>query len=747
MNITHNDHDWREVSRDAPCPICGKGDWCGKSGDAHRCMRIADAPSGWNAIKHHDDGGVTFKPIDGSTPTTMPQAKSIGKPRTIHPTRERAEAAALWSIEQRQGAGWTLAQRFVYPNGYVVLRFERGDDKTFAPIHTEAGGWALGDPSGKLPLYRRGELGEGIVIVVEGEGVVEAARSIGLNATTSAHGSKSARRTDWSALAERNIAIFPDADEPGERYAQDVATILHALDCTIRIVRLEGLDDGGDLADWIAARDAIETDALRDEIHRLAEAAPLWTPAPADQDKAVQHDDRVFALTDTGNAERLVGMFGQSLRYCAAWGTWLVWSGVRWQRDVSGEVEQYAKRAVRAMYRQAAELDDSAARAALADWARASESAHRRAAMMKLAQSEPAVAVKVDQLDADPMLLNCATCTIDLRTGELREHDPGDLITKLAPVAIDMEGACPVYECFVNRIFDGDADLIEYVERFIGYALTGDTRHHLLFIPWGDGANGKSTLFDLVLGIMGDYAAPAPDSLLTARAHDEHATEVAGLHGLRLTIASETDEGKKLRVGMVKKLTGDAKLTGRFMRRDYFDFTRTHKTILVTNNRPRVSEDSTAVWRRLRLIPFTITIPDAEQDRELPEKLKAEAPAILARWVRACLRWQADGHDLAEPQAVVSATDDYRGNEDVLAEFLASDCIIGNGYRASRGDLWQAYQRWADRERIPYPLAQHGLYDRLRRIEGVNESYITQGGRGRKGFDGIGIALRGPSNE
>lgn len=401
-----------------------------------------------------------------------------------------------------------------------------------------------------------------------------------------------------------------------------------------------------------------------------------------------------------------------------------------------------AKTVVRSIYSEAAATEDTQKRASIAEWAKRSEHGNRRTALLRLAQSERPIAIAPTDLDCDGWAFNTLTATINLRDGTQRAHDPKDLITKLSPVAFDPSAPCPTYDGFIDHIFAGDMTLIEYIERLIGYWLTADIRHHHLPIGWGGGANGKSTLFDLLLFIMGDYAAPAPDSLMMQRTGDEHPTEIADCYGRRLLIATENDEGKKLRSGSVKKMTGDAMLKGRFMRCDYFSFQRTHKLLLVTNNRPRVSEDSTAIWRRLRLIPFTITIPDHEQDRTLPEKLRAEAPGILARWIQACLRWQAAGFDLAEPPRVTEATEDYKDAENVLADFIASDCIIGEAERATRSDIWQAYKRWTEREDVPYPLGQHNFYERIGRIPGVTEGYIMTH-RSQRGFKGIGVALGG----
>jgi putative DNA primase/helicase len=320
--------------------------------------------------------------------------------------------------------------------------------------------------------------------------------------------------------------------------------------------------------------------------------------------------------------------------------------------------------------------------------------------MVALAEAQPSLAVAASQLDADDWLLNVRNGTIDLRTGELRPHRRKDLITKLAPVVYDPDAPCPRFDAFLDRTFAADGPLTCYVLMLLGYCLTGDISAQYLPIFHGQGNNGKNVLLDTVKGLMGDYAADAPPSLLVQRQRDEHPTEIADLFGLRLAIASETEEGATLKLQLVKRLTGDATLKGRYMRADFFEFRRTAKIILVTNSRPQVRENTEAAWRRLRLVPFSVVIPEAERDPGLLDALKSEWSGILARLIRGCLAFQRDRR-LVPPPAVASATADYRAAEDPVGEFLADCCVIDppETAEASRAftlwrDLLAAFLQW-----------------------------------------------------
>ncbi len=328
---------------------------------------------------------------------------------------------------------------------------------------------------------------------------------------------------------------------------------------------------------------------------------------------------------------------------------------------------------------------------------------------------------------------------MNLRTGELRPATPDDLVTKAIPVTYNPKATCPRWDAFIDRIMDSNADLIGYLQRLAGLLLTGDITVQELFIFHGGGANGKSVFIDTLGAMLGDYAGVAPDGFLTIRSHDEHPTEIADLCGKRLVVASETEEGSRLRTQLVKRLTGDARLKARFMRQDYFEFDRTHKLVLVTNNKPRINESTNAIWRRIRLIPFTVTIPPEEQDPHLLERLKAEWPGILSWAVRGCLEWQREG--MNPPGEVLIASEEYRAESDPLADFITDFCIRGTAeVRVVRGDLFASYQSWCVQVGEKHGMDQKAFYERIRRVAGVDDCRWKRGGVVVRGFSGIGMA-------
>lgn len=400
----------------------------------------------------------------------------------------------------------------------------------------------------------------------------------------------------------------------------------------------------------------------------------------------------VVRETDLGNARRLVEMHGRELRYVPPWGTWLVWDARRWRRDVKGEVVERAKSVTEALWAEVARETDSERRKQLARWAAQSETANRIEAMVKLARTEPGIAVEPDDLDADPWLLNVASGTIELRTGKHRAHQPEDLMTKLAPVAFEPASGCPTWLAFLERIIP-DPAVRAFLQEAIGYSLTGVTSEQVLFFAHGAGANGKSTLTDTMQSLLGDYARQAEPGLLLAR-QDAHPTGVADLHGARLVIATEVEEGRRLAETTVKQLTGGDRIKARLMRQDFFEFTPTHKLFLQGNHRPVVRGTDHAIWRRLRLIPFTVTIPREEQDRRLVERLRRELPGILNWAIEGCLRWGRSG--LSEPEAVVAATSRYRSEMDLLGGFLEECCVVDDHAKASAASLYKAYREWLD---------------------------------------------------
>jgi P4 family phage/plasmid primase-like protien len=397
--------------------------------------------------------------------------------------------------------------------------------------------------------------------------------------------------------------------------------------------------------------------------------------------------------SDLGNAQRLVAQHGQAIRYCHHLGEWLVWKGGLWTPDKSGEIICRAKQTIRNIYAEAAQLPQENTRTILVKHALHSEAASRIKSMVELAQSEPGIPVAIDQLDADPWLLNCANGTIDLRTGKLLPHDRNNLCTKQVLVNFDPQAECPTWKVFLNRIMDGNKHLIRFLQRAIGHSLTGMTMEQVVFILYGTGANGKSTFIETVRSLLGDYAQQSEfETFLVRKNGGGPRNDIARLKGTRFVSAVEAEQGCRLSETIIKQVTGGDKITARFLYHEFFEFTPQFKLFLVSNHKPRIVGTDEALWRRIRLIPFAVTIPRHERDLQLLDKLRRELPGILAWALRGCLNWLEKG--LGEPSEVAEATSEYRQEEDFLAAFLADKCIADPKGTASAGLLYKAYESW-----------------------------------------------------
>lgn len=352
---------------------------------------------------------------------------------------------------------------------------------------------------------------------------------------------------------------------------------------------------------------------------------------------------------------------------------------------------------------------------------------------MELAKSEPGVPVSADQLDAAPWVLNVLNGTLDLRTGQLRPHAREDLLTKLAPVAYDPGALCPTWEAFLSRILAGDVELIRFVQKVIGYSLTGSTQEQCLFILYGAGANGKSTLIQSISALLGDYARQTPTETLLVQRGDGVRNDLARLQGARFVSAVEVEGGRRLAEALVKQLTGGDTITARFLYGEHFEFQPMFKLWLAVNHRPVVQGTDHAIWRRIRLLPFTVTIPPAEQDKRLAEKLQAELAGILRWAVEGCQAWQREG--LEPPAAVQRATGDYRAEMDVIAAFIRDCCVLGDKQEVSTSALYAEYVGWCTQVGES-PVSQKALAATLK------ERGCTPGRRGG-GRLWVGIALLG----
>jgi len=398
-----------------------------------------------------------------------------------------------------------------------------------------------------------------------------------------------------------------------------------------------------------------------------------------------------FHHTDLGNAERFVARHGENIRYCYHQKSWYVWNSIKWECDKSGAIPLLAKETVRSILIEASNpaLDKKEAKA-LAAYAFKCESLTKLNAMVQVAQCE--VSVNPTDFDAHPMLLNCANGTLDLTMGKFYQHRREELHSKVIPIRYDKVAQCPIWLKYLDRIFTGNTALIGFIQRALGYSLTGSIEEQCIFLMTGKGQNGKSTFLDTLKRLWGDYGIQAAPDLLLAKSRAQHPTELADLKGARLVTSVETDKNRRLNENLVKQLTGDATLKARFMRQDFFEFKQEHKIWLATNHLPRVLGNDFAIWRRLPVINFDVTISDAEKDPRLLDKLTAELPGIFAWVVEGCLAWQDGG--LQKPQCVTQATEEYKAEQDVLSAFFADCCVIDPRAQVNGTELYKVYVEW-----------------------------------------------------
>lgn len=428
------------------------------------------------------------------------------------------------------------------------------------------------------------------------------------------------------------------------------------------------------------------------EVRQIAASIGRYEPADETTREGENDDEH---RTDLGNARRLVALHGQDLLYCSALGGWLVWDGRRWALDETGQVVRFAKDTVDSMYDEAMLEKEQTARETLMKHAMKSENAARIRAMVDLAQTEPSISVTPDVFDADPWLLNVANGTLDLRTGQLREHERGDMLTKLAPVDYAPNAYDVTLDRYLATVTDGDSDFAAYLQRAAGYSLTGDTGEECFFLVLGPAATGKSTLVEALLAMLGDYGLKSSFSAFLESRYQGGATpEIARLRGARLVAAVESPRDGRLNEVAIKELTGGDTVTARNLYAAPFSFKPRFKLWLAANDCPRMTDTDTGLWRRLQRLPFEHELPEGKRDPKVKQQLCNEAlPALLAWAVRGCLAWQRDG--LQPPAVVRTKTAELRADFDPLAEFLAECCVFANEAETPALELRQAYEAWA----------------------------------------------------
>jgi putative DNA primase/helicase len=607
------------------------------------------------------------------------------------------------------------------PRGHIVAQYDYRDEgstllyqacrkqpKGFIQRKPEGDGWSYKLNGVRRVLYRLPELiaagTVAMVFVAEGEKDVDRLRGLGLVATCNAGGAGKWRPEYNEHLRGLHVVILPDNDKPGRDHAHHVAWSLQGIATSVKVLELPGLPAKGDVSDWLDAGGTVEQlQELVTATSEWVDDSPLLTIGNKNTPSSEQASldiDRAEGQTEAALAERLIRAHGDEVIWVEQQKRFYVFDGKRWADD-PGAVRQFLKDQAVALWPEFAEvaprLEGTALTKAM-NFVKSANSAPSIRNVELLVKCDGRIRViSPDAFNQHPHLFNVENGTLDLRSGELRQHQRQDRLTQIAPVKFDPAADCPLWCAFLNRIMAGNRDNVAFLRRLAGYCLWGAITDHVLVILFGCGANGKSVFLGTLRHVFGpDYATEAPPELLVMTGGEQHPTGRASLFGRRLVTTTEVARGRQLAEAQVKQLTGDSQITARRMREDFWTFTPSHTLVMAGNHKPRVQGSDKGIWRRLKLVPFTVSIPVEDQDPDLPEKLKAEASGILNWCLLGCQSWQDDGKKLIETQDVLEATAAYQAESDHVGRFLDDCTETAAGDRVAFKDLFDAYKQWAE---------------------------------------------------
>ncbi len=449
-----------------------------------------------------------------------------------------------------------------------------------------------------------------------------------------------------------------------------------------------------------------------------------------------------YHFTDTGCAKRLLAMFGDQVRYNEEpYGKWLWWNGKHWQFDTTNRIYEYVDRMVTEIYHQAADTRKGDYRDALLNLARGLEGMKRQNSLIAKTKTMQGIAVGPDDLDANPWLFAVRNGTVDLTDGEpeFREHRQEDYLTRAAPVDFDEAAKCPRWEKFLGEIFSQDAELIQFMQRAVGYSLTGDISEQCLFFAYGTGANGKTVFFNAIEMLLGEFFYRAPAEMILQQKNTQIPADVANLKGKRFVITSELEENRRLAEARVKSLTGGDPIEARKLYGDWFTFQPTHKLWMFGNHKPIIVGSDEGIWRRVKVIPFTVTIPEENRRpmRELLDEFREELAGILNWALEGYRRYREAGFNI--PAVMKTAGNEYRNEMDILGQFILECAVVNKGIDSNGKEVWQAYRGWCE-ERGEHALAGTRFYQKLR-----ERGFEVRPGHANKTvIYGLGLADRGP---
>jgi len=572
---------------------------------------------------------------------------------------------------------------------FEVVRFEPKDFRQRTP--DGSGGWIWKLNGVRRVPYHLPEVLSAVeagqaVFLTEGEKDADALVAEKYCATTIPGGAGKWRPEYNEHFTGGDVIVVADRDLPGYRHARQVRDELLPVAAKVRVVRSQW---GKDASDHLVAGHGVEDfEVIDDELERLCDEMPAVEPAP---------DTVAIDISgDHLNAQRFIAEHGEFVRWAPQLGRWFEWNGAHWHEDTTEHVQHRATTTIDGLRSWAAEATDRDLFTRRSAHYGASAKGGRRDALLLLARTDPSIIVAVDQLDAHPLLLACRNGTVDLRAGDIRPARQADLLTHGIDVDYDPEARSAAWESFIATTFGGDDDLIGFVQRLLGYCMTGVVHEHVLPVFHGAGANGKSVLTGVVQDLLGDHAMTAPEGLVIRHDHEPHPERIAALRGRRLVVSNELEQRAVLAEQTVKMLTGGDTLSARELYGRRFNFTPSHKVLMVTNHRPKVRGTDHAIWRRIRLVPFETVIAAEDQDVDLRRRLVEDhGPAVLSWLVRGAVEWHREG--LGSAPAVDQATERYRQGQDTFGGFLVECTIEVERAQTKVGQLWDVWRRWCER--------------------------------------------------
>ena len=450
-------------------------------------------------------------------------------------------------------------------------------------------------------------------------------------------------------------------------------------------LRRKGIGEDGIVATLRAEnRDRLDPPLDDETVVAIAKSITRYQP---------ESEDIEYKLTDVGNAERFAAMFKDQVKYCAIYKKWFIWNGKRWEQDDTGKIITYAIECVRNIIHDADLLPEGDKRKSLIQHSLKSESSGKLKALLEIASGMPAITVRSEDLDQNPWLLNCQNGTIDLRTGKLKPHDPKDYITRICAAAYKPDCAIPLWTQLMEKITGGDKEYIRYIQKALGYALTGDISEQAIFILYGTGSNGKSTMLNIFAALLNGYAQSTSSDTFMQKKNESVNNDIARLKGARFVSAIEMEEGKRMAESLIKSMTGGDKLVTRFLYGEFFEYVPQFKVFLAVNHKPDIRDTTNSIWRRIKIMEFNNTFTEQERDKNFPTKIMAkELPGILAWAVQGCLDWQQNG--INAPDIVEAATRAYKEEMDSFSHFFNECCVVREGARVSNKMLRAKYDEW-----------------------------------------------------